>query len=147
MEQEILPLKLEDLKEMKEFYLVVEGYKGRDRIKARLHNSYGLCEVDGMLMEVKKRMPHSLDIYLLADVEHIMFMDGKKIGEDVKEAYKGFIFNPEHIEFIVGRSIVMVGNATEYNLHDGSVSETLDKKVVLYFDVNEDKSSGTIACL
>lgn len=98
-------------------------------------------------MEVKKRMPHSLDVYLLADVEHITFLDGKRIGKGVEEVYKDFIFNPEHIEFIGGRSVIMVGNATEYKLQDGSVSETLDKKVVLHFDAYKEKTGGTIACL
>ncbi len=146
MEEETLPLKLEDLKEIKEFYLMVVGHEGKERIKKRIGDTLVLDKVDGSLMEVIKRTPHSLDGFLIADVGHIIFPNGEKVGKDIKEVFKNFIFYPEHVELVGERSVVMIGNAIEYRLHDNYIKGKLNDKVFLYFDAFELKTKGSIGC-
>lgn len=93
----------------------------------------------GYLDEVVSRQTHQLNTYSLAEVKSIEYKDGTRpgIGDALFRNSEHFVFKLDSVDV---KKIILKGSLKQYDLHDNSLEQPLDKKVVLYLSkINEYK--------
>ncbi len=100
----------------------------------------------GSLDEVVSRQPHQLNVYSLAQVKSIEYEDGTRpaIGDALFRGSHSHIFNLDSVDV---KKAILNGSLAPFELHDNTVGQPLDKKVVLYLGkVNKYKERQGMAC-
>jgi len=132
-----VPFNVKDLEKMlgKEFYIMLCGdYK---MLNGKIED-YPI----GSMIEVTSRQPGVVNGYFIENINKVKFEDGSDIYENIENLLDDYIFTLEKVEFPKGQHPILKGQARKYDLHNNTVDNPLEKRIMLHMEDSPTYKSG-----
>ncbi len=132
-----VPFNVKDLEKMlgKEFYIMVSGNYDNDE-----ENKYNYPI--GSMVEVTSRQPGLVNGYFIDNINRVRFEDETQLTENLLNFIQDYIFTLENVEFPEGQHPILMGQARKYNLHNNTVDNPLEKRIVLHMEDSPTYKTG-----